>query len=304
MPPRYRVPAVKRAFDIIELLATQDSGFGVSELQRSLHFPLSSIAMIVYTLQDLGYLERDVVTSRYRLSVKMLGIARHALDRLDLSSRCHNLLEELVRRSGLTGHLAVLRADESMYVDRVPCEGLVQVSSYVGMRWPVHTSAVGKALLAFLPESELQQNVQKLKLKRATPFTITSKRFFERQLRSFRRLGYTWEQNEGEIGVGCVAAPVFGAHGEVLAAISLTGTTHQVSKDKIPSLGSLVRHYARQMSLRMGKLGLNQRSTHVVVGARKPSVSTLPPLPGSLPRVRKALGKGSGSTMNQPRGRG
>jgi len=250
MTPRYRVPAVKRAFDIIELLATQDSGLSVSELQRSLRFPLSSVATIVYTLQDLGYLERDVVTSRYRLSVKMFGIARRALDRLDLSSRCHNLLEELVRRSGLTGHLAVLRAGESMYIDRVPSEGLVQVSSYVGMRWPVHCSAVGKALLAFLPESELRQTLRKLTLKQVTLSTITSKPLFEKQLGSFRRLGYAWEQNEGEIGLGCVAAPGFGAHGEVLTATSLTGTAHQVSKEKIPALGALVKQYAQQMSLR------------------------------------------------------
>jgi IclR family acetate operon transcriptional repressor len=252
MPQRYRVPAVKRAFDIIELLATQDSGLSVSELQRSLRLPLSSVATIVYTLQDLGYLDRDEVTARYRLSIKMFGIARHALDRLDLSSRCHNLLGELVRRSGLTGHLAVLRAGESMYIDRVPSDGLVQVSSYVGMRWPVHVSAVGKALLAFLPERELQQTLRKLSLKRLTPSTITSRALFAKQLRSFRRLGYAWEQNEGEIGLGCVAAPILGAHGEVIAAVSLTGTAHQVSKDKVSRLGALVKDYAHQMSLRMG----------------------------------------------------
>lgn len=252
MPQRYRVPAVKRAFDIIELLSTQDSGLTISELQRSLHLPLSSLATIVYTLQDLGYLERDEVTSRYQLSVKMFGIARHALDQFDLSNRCHNLLVELVLRSGLTGHLAVLRAGEAMYIDRVPSKGLVQVSSYVGMRWPLHISAVGKALLAFLPESELRPTLQKLTLKKVTPSTITSRRLFEKELRSFRRLGYAWEQNEGEIGLGCVAAPVFDTHGEVVAALSLTGTTYQVSKERIPVLGTLVKQYAQQMSLRMG----------------------------------------------------
>lgn len=252
MPQRYRVPAVKRAFDIIELLATQDSGLGVSELQRNLRLPLSSVATIVYTMQDLGYLERDEVTARYRLSVKMFGIARHALDRLDLSSRCHKLLEQLVRRSGLTGHLAVLRAGESMYIDRVPSDGLVQVSSYVGMRWPAHVSAVGKALLAFLPELELRQTLSKLTLKRVTRSSITSRALFERQLRSFRRLGYTWERNEGEVGLECVAAPIFGAHGEVVAAVSLTGTAPQISKEKLPALGALVKQYARQMSLNVG----------------------------------------------------
>jgi len=129
---------------------------------------------------------------------------------------------------------------------------LVQVSSYVGMRWPVHVSAVGKALLAFLPEPEVRETLRKLSLKRLTPSTITSRPLFAKQLRSFRRLGYAWEQNEGEIGLGCVAAPILGAHGEIIAAVSLTGTAHQVSKDKVSGLGALVKEYARQMSLRMG----------------------------------------------------
>src|SRR5574337_1477022 len=145
MAARYLVPAVKRAFEIIELLAMRESGASISEIRRALHLPLSSVATIVYTLTDLGFLERDEQTSRYRLSVKMFGIARRALDRTDLVAQCHGLLEELVRNSKLTGHLAVLRDAESMYVDRVQSGGFVQFLSYVGLRWPVHTSAVGKA---------------------------------------------------------------------------------------------------------------------------------------------------------------
>src|SRR5690242_458364 len=136
MAARYLVPAVKRAFEIIELLATRDAGASISEIRRDLHLPLSSVATIVYTLADLGFLERDEQTSRYRLSVKMFGIARRALDRTNLVAQCRGLLEELVGTSNLTGHLAVLRGTESMYVDRVQGNGFVQFQSYVGMRWP------------------------------------------------------------------------------------------------------------------------------------------------------------------------
>ena len=252
MTQRYQVPAIRRAFEVVELLATQDSGVSISELHRQLHLPLSSAASIVYTLKDLGYLERDEVSSRYSLSVKMFGIARRAHEKVDLVSQCHGLLEEAVRKSGLTGHLSVLRGCESMYVDRVQSKSMVQIFTYVGMRWPAHISAAGKALLAFLPEPELHALLRQMSLRKLTTHTITSKRLLEKQLQSFRRLGYTWERNEGEVGLGCLAAPVFGAHHKLVAALSLTGTAHQIQRAMIPSLGSMVKQFSLQMSLRLG----------------------------------------------------
>lgn len=249
--PRYMVPAIKRAFEVLELLANQDTGLTISQLQRTLQLPLSSIATIVYTLQELGYLARDEATSRYSLTVKMFGIARRAVDRMGFNSHCHVLLEELVRESGLTGHLAVRQGGDSMYLDRVASDSMLQISSYVGLRWPLHTSAVGKALLAFLPEAELARLLKQMTLKKLTPGTITSRDVLEQQLCRFRRLGYTWESNEGEWGVACVAAPVFGPRHEVVAAISLSGTTQQITKSRIPALGALVRRYAESMSAQL-----------------------------------------------------
>jgi len=253
MPQRYIVPAIERAFRIIELLAKHNAGLGVSEIHRALRLPLSSAATILYSLQDMGYLERDEETSRYYLSVKMLGVARRALDRVDLAAKCHGLLAEAVRESGLTGHLAVLRSWESMYIDRVPSDSFVQVSSYVGQRWPAYISAVGKALLACVPPAELKRALGEMTFKKLTPYTIISPRALARQLTTFRRLGYSWERNEGEMGLGCVAAAIFGPQGEAVAALSLSGTTEQISRPKIPALGKLVKKYAQQMSARLGK---------------------------------------------------
>ena len=252
MAQRYQVPAIKRAFAVIELLSRQERGLTISEIQRQLGLPLSSAATIVYTLQDLGYVERHQETSSYHLSVKFFGVGRRAVERLDLVTQCHHLLEEAVRESGLTGHLAVLRDGESMYIDRVPSSSFVQVSSYVGLHWPAHTSAVGKTLLAFLPEAECSRILKSMPLKKLTPRTITSRRELEKQFATFRRQGYAWERNEGEMGLGCVGAPLFGPRHEVVAAISLTGTTHQITPAHLPALGELVRKYAQQMSARLG----------------------------------------------------
>lgn len=252
MAQRYLVPAVKRAFEIIEYLAEQDSKMGISDIRKVLHLPLSSTANIVYTLTDLGYLERDDSDSSYRLSVKLLGIARRAHERLDLVAQCHGPLEDAVRESGLTGHIAVLREGQSMYVDRIPSNSFLQLNSYVGQRWPAHVTAVGKALLASIPETRLERLLKQMTLSKQTRHTITSRRLLVKQLRTFRRLGYAWERNEGEMGLGCVAAPIFGPSREVLAAAGLTGTTHQISPTTIASLGELVRKYSQQMSRRLG----------------------------------------------------
>jgi DNA-binding IclR family transcriptional regulator len=119
---------------------------------------------------------------------------------MDIVNRCHAVLEQALRESGLTGHLAVLRDGESMYIDQVQSDGFVQVSTYVGLRWPAHTSEVGKVLLAFLPGPRREKTLAGMKLKRLTPRTITSRSVLARQLASFLRTGYGWERNEGGWG--------------------------------------------------------------------------------------------------------
>ena len=252
MAKRYLVPAIKRAFDVLELLSTRPEGNGISEIRRALRLPLSSVATIVYTLTDLGFLERDERTSRYRLSAKLLGIGRRVLDQTSLVSQCHDLLCELVQETKLTGHLAVLRNTDSLYVDRVQGTGWVQFQSYVGMTWPAHTSAVGKALLAFQANAELRRLMRGLRMAKLTPFTITSKAALNKQLTQIRRMGYASELNEGEMGLGCVAAPLYDHRHHVTAALSLTGTVHQLEQANLASLGVLVMAYAQRMSARLG----------------------------------------------------
>lgn len=249
---QYLVPAIKRSFDVIDLLMEHESGMTVSEIHRALRLPLSSAAAILYTLQALGYVEKDTESSRYTVGLKLFSFSRQLADQRGIVGRCHGLLEQLAVEAGLTSHIAIMRDGEAMYVDRVPGSGLIQFCSYIGMRWPIHASGVGKALIAFLPEEELARILKYLPLTRLTPSTITSKTHFEKQLYQFRRCGYVWEVNEGEDGVACVAAPIMGAEGSVLAAVSVAGTTHQITDEKIPSLGVVVKKFADLMSVRLG----------------------------------------------------
>lgn len=251
MAKPYLVPAIKRAFQVIDLLGKTEPGLTISDIHRTLKLPLSSVATILYTLEALGYLERDESSGRYTLGVRMLSFSRRVSDQLNLVGRCQALLEELVRECGLTGHLAVRRDGESMYVARVAAPGLLQISSYVGMRWPVHASAVGKALLAFLPEQDRARILGNLELRPVTPHTLTSPTILEKQFRTFRGTGYTWEISEGEVGVACVAAPIFGLDEDVIAAISVAGSTQQITRANLRRIGPVVRRYADRMSAKL-----------------------------------------------------
>jgi len=254
MPKTYLVPAIKRGFQILESLSESGSGLTISDIHRALHLPLSSAATILYTLELLGYIERKGDHARYTLSTKLLGLS-HRMDQEEMVGRCHDLLVKLVDESGFTAHLAVMRGTNSMYVDRVASPGLIQISSYIGMTWPAYSSGVGKAILAFLPQEERHEILSAIDFKKITPKTVVARTVLEKQLAKFRTLGYAWEINEGEMGVGCVAAPIYGSENgtgrSVVAAVSITGTEAQISRSAIPRIGKIVKKYAQVMSKRL-----------------------------------------------------
>jgi IclR family transcriptional regulator, KDG regulon repressor len=251
MAKPYLVPAIKRAFEVFDLLSKTEGGVTISNIHRELDLPLSSAATILYTLEYLGYVERNGDDSRYILSMKLMSFAQ-GLEKNDIVDRCHELLAQLVAETGLTGHIAVARGIESVYIDRVPATGLVQVTSYVGMTWPLYSSGVGKAMLAFMDPKSLEEKMAALTIKKLTDKTISSKKILEKRLAEFRHLGYSFEIDEDVIGVGCVAAPLFGLGRRLLGAISVAGTTQQVNSETVTVLGKTVRKYAGLMSARLG----------------------------------------------------
>lgn len=251
MTKTYLVPAIKRAFDVLNLIGESETGYTLSYIHRTLRLPLSSAATIMYTLESLGYVHRNERNSSYVLGSKLSAFA-HRLERVDLVERCHGLLSELVSRTGLTGHIAVAKDSDVIYVDRVQAGTLVQINSYIGMTWPLHSCGVGKAILSYLAPEALEGRLGTLVLRKLTPTTVASKKQLEKQLANFRHLGYAYEMDENVAGVGCVAAAIIGPGREVLGGISLAGTTQQITLQTMPELGRTVRKYATEMSHRVG----------------------------------------------------
>lgn len=244
--------AVERALAILEAVAQRSGGMTNSEISRRLQIPKSSASYILRTLERQGYLRRERHTGKYRLGLKVLNLSHRVLLGLDIREMALPVLRQLVERSHLTAHLAVLDHGEAVYIERVEAPGFIKMDTWVGRRLPIHTTAVGKALVAHLPESEMKAIIKERGLKKFTPKTITVPSTWLRELERARAQGYAVDDEENNPGVRCVAAPVFDSLGRVEATVGVSGTTSQLDKSSLPKIAELVKEAARKISEQLG----------------------------------------------------
>jgi DNA-binding IclR family transcriptional regulator len=245
-------PAVERTLSILELLSVTKSGLTLPELGRRLGLPKSSTYCLLVTLERRGYLLRNSRTHRYMFGLKLFSLANMALNGVELRENAAAFLQSLMKRSRLTVHMALIEGDEAVLIEKVEPPGLVRLATWVGKRLELHCSAVGKCLLAYLPEDEFLRLVRDRGLTRNNENTITSIRKLKLQMAQIRQAGYAVEDEEGEIGCRCVGAPVFDHAGNVIAAISVAGTTAQVRSEEYTYFGQLVRQTASEISEALG----------------------------------------------------
>jgi DNA-binding IclR family transcriptional regulator len=245
-------PAVERTLSILELLSVTKSGLTLPELSRRLGLPKSSTYCLLVTLERRGYLLRNNRTHRYMFGLKLFSLANMALSGIELRENAGSFLHALMQRTRLTVHMAIIEDDEAVLIEKVEPPGLVRLATWVGKRLELHSSAVGKCLLAYLPEAEFLRLVRDRGLTRNNENTITSIRKLKQQITQIRHAGYAIEDEEGEIGCRCVGAPVFDHSGNLVAAVSVAGTTAQIRTEDFTYFGQLVRQSASDISQALG----------------------------------------------------
>lgn len=244
--------AVERALGILETLAAVPAGLTHSEISRRLEIPKSTATYLLRSLERRGYLRREGTRGKYHLGLKVLGLHRSALAGLEIRELAQPLLQALVERTQLTVHLAVLYHDQAIYVEKAEAAGFVRMDTWVGRRMDVHCTSVGKALVAFRPQAEVETLLRRRGMARNTPRTITSPARLLRELAEVRARGYAVDDEENSLGVRCLAAPVFDAAGAVVAAVGVTGTTAQVSKTTQARIAEQMQEAARKLSRQLG----------------------------------------------------
>lgn len=246
----YSVPAIHRTLDIMETLIEQRA-LTVSDISRQFSIPKSSAYAILQTLKSRGYVEKDA-DDRYSLSFRLFSLGATLVDNLDVRTEVHSLLEELTRKAGITGHIAIRDGGYAVYIDKVEVLDAVRVTTWVGKRMPLHSTSIGKALLAYLPEKDIDRILSDHPLRRLTPKTIVNPTALKEQLAKLRAQGFTSCSEENEIDVRSVAAPIFNGTQKVVAAVNLGASTLQMRGKDVPRLGALVGAYAMKMSAQLG----------------------------------------------------
>ena len=226
------VPALQRGLAILERIANSRRGLTFAQLARFFDFPKSSVHTLVLTLEREGYLQRDDATGRYMTGRKLVHIAGMTLDGLVVRKRAAPagylhpsvpsdvvreraapLLRTLVADTGMTAHLAVLDRHEVTVVAKVDRPGVHRIATWVGKRMDVHCTSLGKCLVAYLPDEQVDRLISDRGLLRHNEHTIVSPERLKQELARTRALGYAVDDEEEELGGRCVGAPVWDRDG-------------------------------------------------------------------------------------------
>jgi DNA-binding IclR family transcriptional regulator len=229
------VPALERGLSILECLSKSKCGLTLTQLAAQLELPKSSVHCLLLTFERHGYLYRDERSGRYRLGLRLCDLAGAALSGRALRDQAMPYLNQLRDATQLTCHMAVLEQEEVVLIAKA--EGLgSRVNTWLGKRMDIHCTALGKSLAAYLPGDELETLVRRRGMLRHNDNTIASLKKLKEELERVRRLGYSIDDEEEEIGTRCIGVPVLHTEYHAVAAISLSGTTSQINDASVDPL--------------------------------------------------------------------
>ena len=253
--PEGPVGSLSRGLAILSFLSKSRTAVSLTEFSRELRLTKSTAQRLTATLVELGYLSRDPATKRFTLGPRLVGLGFSALRSLDLGKVALPLLERTSLEVGECSSLGIRDGSEVVYVARIKTEHLLNLNIEVGSRVPVCYSALGRAIIAYLPPSGLEEMLNGFDLTAAAPHRITSKEDLLKELERVRIKGFAMNDEELSVGVRSIAAPVRDHTGAVVAAVNIAGPSARVSRTRLETdLSKKVVETAAEISSILGRL--------------------------------------------------
>ncbi|HOV26039.1 MAG TPA: IclR family transcriptional regulator [Pseudobacteroides sp.] len=246
------VKSVERTLKILEVLSDYSDGLGITELSDKVNLHKSTVFRLLSTLINRGYVTQDLESSKYKITFKLFELGSKKVDKLDLLKSSKPYTRMLMESVNEVVHLIIRDEAEIVYIDKVEANNTISMASRIGKRNPMYCTATGKAILAFLPEEEVLKVWNSSKIVKMTGNTITDFILFKKELHNIRQNGYAVDNEENELGVRCVAAPIFDFKGDIAAAISVSGPVNRITDDKIDFISNEVIKYANLISVEIG----------------------------------------------------
>jgi len=252
--PPYKVQVLDRAINILEFIGRQSNGeAGLPELSAAMKLHKTTTHRIAHVLESRGLLRRGLDSNRYRLGLHLYDLGCQALDHVNIRDEARPLMTRLTFEVGETVHLALLDRAEVLYIERVEAQRSLTMGSKLGARNPVYCTALGKAILAFSPETEVDQILASCRMEARTRNTITNVLALKRELERIRDRGFAIDDEEIEDGIRCIAAPILNADNRAVAAMSVSGPSSRISPDRFQLIGKTMLKAAQDLSTRIGR---------------------------------------------------
>ncbi len=243
--------ALNSGLDVLEALATQSQGLGVTEVARRTGLDKGNVHRLLRALEHRGYVEQDPTTKRYSATVMTLTLARSVLHGLDLLTCARVVMGPLSQEVGESVHVAKRTRVGAVYIAQVRQPGRVSVETEIGAQPVIHATATGKSLYLY-DDEESVRSVLELPLYAYTEHTLTTVSALMAELATTVERGYAIDDEEMTLDVRCVAAPIFDMYGSVTACIGISGPSSRVSHARLGELGEHVRLAAETVTNYMG----------------------------------------------------
>jgi DNA-binding IclR family transcriptional regulator len=253
-----KVQSVDRVFDILETLAHEQEGLNLTEISQKIDLPTSTVFRLLSVLRDRHYVEKVEPTNTYRLGMGLVELTSMHLNNLELKTEAQIPLKRLSKTTGQVVFMGIIQESSLVYIDKYEEYNEMRKYCFLGQRHQLYCTALGKTLLTAYTDSEIKKLFKSVSLEAHTPFTITDIDRLLQAVHLSAERGYSFDDEEDQLGVICLAAPVYDYRGNIIAAISTSWSSQR--RDLIESLIPLVTQTAQEISANMG-LSRNKHCT-------------------------------------------
>jgi len=249
--PRTGTGALEKGLTLLTYICERDTPPRYSDLLRETSLPKATLHRMLNALVKHKFIVLQA-DQTYWIGIRSLEIAQRAWEKMDVRSAAAEQLEILAAITDETVHLAVLDETEVVYIDKVESNQRIRMYSAIGKRGPLHCTGVGKAMAAFLKPDRMARLINQLSFQGFTESTLTQPAQFLKHLEEIRQAGYAKDLEEHEVGIRCVAAPIFDYRGDVIASVSVTAPTIRLTLQRLEEFAPSVVNSAYEITLKLG----------------------------------------------------